>query len=158
MNSAGLSEIKKELQLLSPQKLMDLCISVAKYKKDNKEFLSYLLFESHDKQEFLKSVKEEVDGLFGELNRGMNLYYVKKSLRKILRLLNRYSKYMGDKAASAELYIYFLQKLKWSGIPYHRSQQLENLYEQQIKKIDSLIKTLHEDLQGDYKKELEDLK
>jgi membrane-anchored protein YejM (alkaline phosphatase superfamily) len=158
MKPAGLAEIKKELQLLSTQKLAELCLSLAKYKKDNKEFLGYLLFESHDKQEFIKLVKEEVDELFKGIDRNANLYYAKKSLRKILRLISRYSKYMSDKASSADLYIYFLQKLKWCGLPYHRSQQLENLYEQQLKKIDSLIGALHEDLQGDYKKELEDLR
>jgi len=157
MKAAGLAEIKKELQLLSPQKLAEICLALAKYKKDNKEFLGYLLFESHDKQEFIGLVKQEVDELFAGIDRGTNLYYAKKSLRKILRLIGRYSKYMGDKGASADLYIYFLQKLKWCGLPYNRSQQLENLYNQQLKKIGSLIGALHEDLQTDYAKELEDL-
>jgi hypothetical protein len=157
MYSAGLSEVKKELQLLSPQKLASLCISLAKYKKDNKEYLSYLLFASHDKQVFTNEVKEEINELFAGIDVKANLYYVKKSLRKILRLINRYSKYLGDKALSAELYIYFLKKLKESGIPYRKSQLIVNMYEQQLKKIGVLISGLHEDLRGDYSNELRQL-
>lgn len=43
MQIASISEIKKELQTLHAAQLVDLCIKIAKYKKDNKEFLNYLL-------------------------------------------------------------------------------------------------------------------
>jgi hypothetical protein len=157
IKAATVSEVKKELQLLSPNKLVELCLALAKYKKDNKEFLSYLLFESHDKAAFVLSVKEVIDEHFSELRRDMNLYHAKKSLRKILRIIGRYSKYLGDKGSSAELYIYFLKQVRSSGIPYSRSQQLANMYEQQLKKINKVIEGIHEDLQNDYRRELEEL-
>ena len=139
-----------------PQKqLVELCLSLAKYKKDNKEFLDYLLFQAHDKPSFVSAIKSEIDEHFDELKSQSNLYYVKKSLRKLLRLITKYCKYVGDKAAAAELHIYFCSKLKQSGIPYHKSQLLINMYEQQIKKINSLIGGLHEDLQQDYLNDLD---
>ena len=44
MKSGTLADIKKELQELEPKQLAELCIALAKYKKDNKEYLDYLLF------------------------------------------------------------------------------------------------------------------
>ena len=155
MKAASLSELKKELQELEPKQLAELCIALAKYKKDNKEFLDYLLFEAHDKATFISHVKEEIDEHFFELRLQSNLYYVKKSLRKLLRIITKYCKYVNDKALAAELHIYFCAKLKNSGIRYQKSQLLVNLYEQELKKINTLIGALHEDLQQDYMNDLE---
>lgn len=157
MRSSSLHEIKKELTELPSQRLEELCIALAKYKKDNKEFLDYLLFQSHDKNAFVKEIKQEVDLQFVELKSQTNLYYAKKNLRKILRMITKYCKYLGDKSLAAELYIYFCLKMKSSGLPFRRSQLLVNMYEQQIKKINSLVHTLHEDLQGDYAADLEEI-
>lgn len=155
MKAAALSDIKKELEHLPPKELLDLCIALAKYKKDNKEYLGFLLFDAHDKLQFIKEVKEEIDEHFVALKLQLNLYYVKKSLRKLLRIITKYTKYVDDKALCAEMYIYFCNKLKTSGIPYHKSQMLVNLMEQQIKKINVLINTLHPDLQNDFLIDLE---
>src|ERR1700752_595953 len=150
MKTASLSDLKKELQQISQKDLIDLCVNLAKYKKDNKEYLDFLLFESHNKPLYISSVKKEIDEHFEELKQQPNLYYVKKGLRKQLRLITKYSKYIGDKALAADLLIYFCSKLKHSGIPYHKSQLIVNLYDQQLKKINTLISSLHEDLQQDY--------
>lgn len=157
MKSGTLSEIKKELQELEPSRLAELCISLAKYKKDNKEFLDYLLFESHDKAGFVVQVKQEMDLLFSELHPEMNLYYAKKILRKILRITNKYIKYIGDKAIAVELHIYYCRKLIESRLPIEKSARLVNLKAAEIKKIKTLLIALHPDLQYDYLKELEEL-
>jgi len=155
MKASSISELKKELHELPAKQLVELCLHLAKYKKDNKEFLDYLLFQAHDKPSFVSAVKTEIDGHFEELKTQANLYYVKKSLRKLLRLITKYCKYIGDKALAADLHIYFCQKMKASGIHYHKSQLLINMYEQQLKKINTLISSLHEDLQQDYLNDLE---
>ncbi len=157
MKTSTISELKKELVELPQKQLVDLCLHLAKYKKDNKEFLDYLLFQSHDKSSFVNTVKSEIDEHFEELKTQTNLYYVKKSLRKLLRLITKYCKYIADKALAAELHIYFCRKMKTSDIPYHKSQLLINMYEQQLKKINTLIKGLHEDLQQDYLNDLEEI-
>ena len=155
MKSGALSDIKKELQELEPKQLAELCIALAKYKKDNKEYLDYLLFEAHDKSGFVTQVKKEVDKQFEELKPDTNLYYAKKSLRKILRIINKYIKYIGDKGVAADLHIYFCMKLKASKLPIQKSARLVNLKAGEIKKIKALIDSLHSDLQYDYLKELE---
>ena len=155
MKSNSLHEIKKELQALPASELTELCLSLAKYKKDNKEFLAYLLFQAQNKTDFLNDVKAEVDAYFLELKTQPSLYYVKKNLRKLLRVITKYNKYLNDKAISADLLIYFCKQLKNSGIPYKKSQLLVNMYEQQLKKINTLISGLHEDLRHDYLSDLE---
>ena len=155
MKTTGLSDLKKELQELSAKQLADLCLALAKYKKDNKESLAYLLFESHNKNDFANAVKEEVDQHFFILKSQSNLYLTKKSLRKILRIINKFCKYINDNALSAELHIYFCDKLKISGIPFNKSRLITNMYMQELKKINSLIATLHEDLKSDFSKDIE---
>ena len=157
MKAASLQELKKELQELPPKELLELCIALAKYKKDNKEYLGYLLFESHNKQAFLAEVKSGVDEHFAELKNQSNLYYVKKGLRKQLRLLSKYCKYLNDKALTAELLIYFCKKLKQSGIPFHKNKLIVNLYALQLRKINALVSSFHEDLQLDYQNDLNEI-
>ena len=155
MKSASISDIKTELKELEPSRLKELCLQLAKYKKDNKEYLAFLLFESHDKNLFVSELKKEISEQFKAIDISNNLYSVKKSLRKILRSIVKYCKYIDDKALAVELHIYFCDWLNDSGIPYKRSQLLVNMYAQQLKKINTLVASLHPDLQADYNNDLE---
>ncbi len=157
MESASLQEIKLELKNLSDKELAELCVRLARYKKDNKSFLSYLLFQSQNQIGFVVQLKLEIDQFFAEIDELRNIYFIKKSLRKILRFINQYCKYMGDKAITADLLLYFCRKVKASKIPLHQSLTLENIFNAQIKKIRTLTSGLHEDLQSDYLRELEEL-
>lgn len=156
MKAAGISEIKDELITLPPKKILDLCLQLTRYKKENKELLSYLLFEAHDQLAFVENVKKEIDERFTDLPKS-TWYFTKKSLRKILRSISKYSRYTGTKESAIEMLLHFCIKLKASGISFHKNQALSNLYSQQLKKIDTLMKSIHEDLHFDYKKQLEQL-
>lgn len=157
METSSLQEIKSELSELSAKELAALCIGLAKYKKDNKELISYLLFQSKDQLGFINQLKKEVDEYFSEIDIQKNPYYTKKSLRKVLRIINKYSKYIGDKSVTTDLLLYFCLKMKQSKIPMQKSVSLENIFLSQIKKIKILTSTLHEDLQADYYRELESI-
>lgn len=156
MKAASVNEIKKELQELEPKILIDLCMRLAKYKKDNKELLTYLLFEAHDQAGFIEQVKEKIDLQFTEIKHD-NLYFVKKGLRKVLRNANKHLKHIGSPAAEAEVLIYYLKKIRSERIPIHKNKLLTNLYNNQLKKVNAVVNKLHEDLQYDFKKELEEL-
>ena len=52
MKTVSLSELKRALQNVPLGDLPDLCLRLAKYKKENKELLTYLLFEADDEPEF----------------------------------------------------------------------------------------------------------
>jgi hypothetical protein len=157
VKAAGLAEIKKELQELSKTELLDLCLALAKYKKDNKEYLGYLLFEAHDKSAFANEIRRIIDHEMGELRKQPNLYFVKKGLRRVLRIVNRYCKYISDKALEADLHIYFCTRLKESGIPFHKEKRIVNLYAAELKKINTLVGSLHEDVRADYRGSIERL-
>jgi hypothetical protein len=156
MKAATINEIKQELTTLPPYKLAELCLRLARYKNDNKELLTYLLFEASDETAYIQTVKDEIDHEFSGLPKP-NLYLTKKSLRKILRSLTKYIRHTGSKQAEAELLIYFCLKIRESRIPIRDSPVLVNLYRNQLKKIHMAVDSLHEDLQYDYLKEIKQL-
>ncbi len=157
MKAASINDIKNELNTLPAAELAEICVRLAKYKKENKELLNYILFQSQDEQGYMDEVKNEIASLFTEVN-SSNLYFAKKSIRKILRITNKYIKHTGSKQAEIELLLHFCIVLKQSGIPIKNSTALINLYQSQIKKMEKQIATLHEDLQYDYLKELDKLR
>ena len=92
MKAATINELKQELLNEKPAKLVELCIRLARFKKENKELLTYLLFEAHDTEAYIKSVIQEMDSNFETINKS-NAYFVKKTLRKIF--LNIHLKNIG---------------------------------------------------------------
>jgi hypothetical protein len=153
MTTASLQEIKKELRTREADSLQELCMRLAKYKKENKELLNYLLFEAHNEQAYVESVKEELNEFFKAVP-SSNVYLVKKSLRKILRFANRQIKYSGIKQTELEVRIFFCIKMKEAKIPRTSGTVLFNLYQQQLKKIESAFAKLPEDIRADYEREL----
>lgn len=154
MNTASLHEIKKEIQTLDPETLAGLCMRLAKYRKENKELLNYLLFEAHHEQSYVSSVKEAMDELFQDVP-APNLYLTKKILRKILRFANKQIKYSGIAQTEIELRVYFCLRVKEAHIPLTTGTVLYNLYQQQLNKIKAALKKLPEDIQSDYHHEME---
>jgi len=129
---------------------------LAKYKKENKELITYLLFEAGDERGFIDGVKSEIDTQFEAMNQS-NVYFIKKSLRKTLRIANKHIKYSGLKQTEAELLIYFCLKMKSSDLPIRSSTVLNNLYSRQIERIKKAVASLHEDIQYDFKDDIESL-
>lgn len=151
MKAATASEIKQQLKELNPLELMELCLRLARFKKENKELLTYLLFEADDLQEYLGNVKKQIDEDFSQINI-TNLYFAKKTLRKILRTANKYIRYTGSREAEIEILVYYLTNFKGLKISWQKSTALTNLYNAQLKKINAAVATMHEDLQHDYQR------
>jgi len=156
MKSATIHEIKQELSTLKTPQLVELCLRLARFKKENKELLTYLLFEAHDEPGYVNGIKKEIDEHLSEINVS-HLYFAKKSLRKIVRIINKFCRYSGSKSTEVELRIYFCTQLKESDIPIRRNAVIHNLYQSQLKKIRTVLSTLHEDLQYDYQRGLDEL-
>jgi len=156
MKAATIQELKQELLSLPAPRLAELCLRLAKFKKDNKELLTFLLFEADDLTTYIDNVKKEIDLGFEGLPKP-NVYLTKKSLRKVLRVLLRQIKYTASPQAEVELLTYFCSKVRSTKIPIDSSTVLTNLYNGQLKKIRATIATMHEDLQHDYHKELKAL-
>ena len=156
METATISQIKKELHNIHAEQMQEVILRLAKYKKENKELLSYLLFEAWNENEYIKLVKEEIDIEFLSLN-SSSFYLAKKTIRKVLRTTKKHIRFSGKKETEIELLLYFCKKLKNSQINYKSSRVVFNLYINQVKRIQKVISMLHDDLQYDYREELEKL-
>jgi len=156
MKAASIRLLKQEMKNRSANELLEIGLRLARFKKENKELLTYLLFEIQDEQAYIESIKQEMDQQFQEINKS-NIYFAKKSIRKIVRTTNKFIRYSGRKETEVELLMHFCKCLKGSGIPMNNSVALNNIYIRQIQKIKKAIGTLHEDLQYDYNVELEEL-
>jgi hypothetical protein len=153
MKASTIHEIKQELAAKKPAQLVELCLRLARFKKENKELLTYLLFEADDEEGYIRGVKTEIDELFTTINVS-HMYFAKKTLRKIVRVINKYTRYSASKQTEIELRLHFCATLKASGIPFTRNTVITNMYDGQLKKVRTLLATLHEDLQYDYLKDM----
>lgn len=156
MNTASIHDVKQELASYTAPELAELCIRLAKFKKENKELLNYLLFESHDLHAYIELAKNEMTAAFEDMPVS-NVYFTKKRLRKILTQLGKQIKYTASKEAAIELLLHFCTLLKASKVPVQKHQVLINMQNQQWKKINTLVGQLHEDLQYDYQRRIEEL-
>ena len=152
MTTASLSELRRGINNIPLNDLPELCIRLARFKKENKELLSYLLFEADDEPEYIRRVKIEIDGQFTELSR-TSPYLTKKGIRKILAFSNQRIRYSGQKRTEVELLIHFCRKFK-KEVPFRHNITIKNIYTRQILRIKKTIGTLHEDLQFDYSEEI----
>ena len=154
MKTATVTTIKKELKHLSQDEMVELVLRLSKFKKENKELLTYLLFEESSESNYVDSVKQEVDDTFETINTS-SYFFIKKSVRKILRLVKKYIRYSNNKETEVELMLYFCYKLKDMTPPMYRDKALHNIYFRQVESVRKSIHKLHEDLQFDFERELE---
>lgn len=153
MKTATVNQLKQELTFRSQADLVELCLRLSKFKKENKELLTYLLYESSNEAAYIKNVKKEIDLQFGQINT-TSVYYIKKSARKILRETKKYIRYSKKKETEVELLMFFCEKLRTLKPSINESIALLNIYHRQIEATKKAISYLHEDLQYDYENEL----
>jgi DNA repair photolyase len=156
MKAVTLKEIKQELNTLSTQEIQDIVLRLSRFKKENKELLTYLLFESHNEDGYIENVKNYIDNEF-ELINTASYFYIKKSVRKILRNIKKFARYSLKKETEVALLLYFCQKLNQFTPSIKYNTTLTNIYNSQLQMAKKTISTLHEDLQHDYNLVLEEL-
>jgi hypothetical protein len=154
MISATVKQLKDELSTHSQKELVELCLDLAKFKKENKELLTYLLYEASEEEAFVAGVKLEMEIQFGEINK-KSTYLIKKSVRKILRITKKYIRYSKKKETDISLRIHFCSLLCSFKPSVFSSKSMTKLYDREIASVKKVIDSLHEDLQYDYLNELE---
>jgi vacuolar-type H+-ATPase catalytic subunit A/Vma1 len=140
----------------SQKELIELCLRLSKFKKENKELLTYLLFEESNENDFILGVKDEIEFQFTQINTS-SYYFMKKSIRKILRMTKKFIRYSKKKETEIALLIHFCVELKNIRPSMTKNVSLQNIFDRQIVLIEKALLTLHEDLQFDYKMELEEI-
>lgn len=156
MKAVGVREVKKELQSRSQDELIEVCLQLAKFKKENKELLTYLLYDSNHEPSYIESIKDEIDLSFQEMNVS-SYFYMKKSIRKILRNTKKYIRYSKKKETEVELLLYFCEKMAEMTPSIRNSTVLLNLFDRTKATVRKSIEKLHEDLQFDFVRELDEL-
>lgn len=153
MKAASVKEIKSALENVSPKELLDICIRLIKFKKENKELATYILFDETDEPGYVANVKASLDLLFDDVHK-TNVYFAKKTLRKIVRVANKFIKYSNNATTEVEVLLFVAEKMRKINLEMSKSTALENIYLSLNKKINKAIMLLHEDLQYDYMRQL----
>lgn len=149
MQAATIKALKDELKERSPAQLLEYCLHLARFKKENKELLTYLLFEANDEEGYVGTVCGSLDEMFSSINRS-SYYFVRKGVRKILRETKKYIRYSKKKETEVRLLLYFCEKLKNLQPDYRRSSVLVKLFNSQAALVRKRVELLHPDLQHDY--------
>ncbi len=153
METASAKELRDELKHRSESELRDIVLRLSRFKKENKELLSYLLFQSHNEDDYIANIKALIDEKLLEINTS-NGYYAKKAVRRILRETKKFIRYSGSKETEVALLIHFCRSLQETHPRLMNIKVIKDIVDRQIVLIKVRISTLHEDLQYDFEEEI----
>lgn len=149
MTTIKLQLQKKEIAKLDAKTLANICIRLAKYKIENKEFLNYLLFHSYDNQPYIENLKLDITSAFLSFNQ--NDYLNSKVLKGLLLRLNKQLKFIADKNREVEIVTEFcLAFINNVSVRCYYAGLMQILYRQFVR-LQKVVGKLDEDLQFDYK-------
>ncbi len=157
MNVLSIGEVKKNLKHLTDDELSALLIKLAKYKKVNKEYLSFLLLNESNEDLYVEEVKEHLTELLDNINQS-SIQYAKKTLRKVLRVLKQCSAFSEKDVTQLELSVFFCNELNKLQRSIRNHSIVQGMYNREVTKIDKIMKCMHEDLVADYETEWSQLK
>ena len=123
-----------------------------RFKKDNKELLTYLLFLAEDENAYVRLLCDEIDEQFLCTP---NMH--KKTLRKVIRWMDKCLRFSGIKETEVQVRLHFCTSLKNSATPYRRHKVMTNMFVGQLKKIHKALESLHPDVQSEFRAEIENL-
>ncbi|MBT8287735.1 MAG: hypothetical protein KJO00_06930, partial [Bacteroidia bacterium] len=131
-------------------------LKMSRFKLETKELLTYLVFESENEQAYVESVKAFITHEIGSIEY-KKYYYIKKSIRRILRQTKRYIRYSKIKESEAEILIHFCSEVLKIKPSISKNKMLTNMYRKQLEMAQKAILKLHDDLQFDFNSTIDDL-
>lgn len=155
MRPASIHEIRNQLQHLSPEELKDLIIRLARFKQENKGLITYRIFDSLDEDAFVVSVQQMIREVFIGINPAP--YLAKKTIRKAIRIGNQAIKYSGIPTTEISILCCLMDEMRTSAVDVSSSPVLINLARGLNKRAQRCFDTLHEDLQFEYRTQLQNL-
>jgi hypothetical protein len=156
LKTATITELKRELKTKSTLELLELCLKLSRFKKETKEYLTYLIFESEDEKEYIENVKAFITEEFLEMNTD-TYYFMRKTVRKILKSVKKFVRFSKKKETELELLMHFCDEMKKVKPLIKYNQTLFNTYFKQIEMAQKALSNLHPDLQLDYQLQLDAL-
>lgn len=155
MDTASIKQLKDTLSTLGREELTRLLLRIVKFKKENKELLTFLLFEADDLDAYVYEISLEIKDEF-ENYRLKTAYYKRKGCRRILRMLKKYIKYAADKEVEVRLLLAYVTMVAESKT-FISDKVIQKIAFRQLLLAEKSIVKLHEDLQYEYKLEFEEL-
>lgn len=153
-NVVNISEIKKDLQELDKQKLIDLVLNLAKLKKENKQAIVSALKSKDSLELYVDSVKEFIQSQFESVN--PNPFFAKKTLRRIVKEIKSKSALMKSAYFEAELWIKYIAEYDQLQFVGSASRSMVvNTRKAAVLRIEKLLTKMHEEQQFDIRKELQ---
>jgi uncharacterized membrane protein YvbJ len=113
-----------------------------------------LLFWSEDETLFQQELIHSISEMMQEVNT-TTVFWAKKTIRKIVRNMNRYLSFSENKITEIEVRIHFCEEMRNLKLKINQSKVLVNIYEAQLKKINAAFASVHEDLQRDYEERID---
>lgn len=156
MKAVTVKELKNELFARTHSELIEICLHLSKFKKENKELLTYLLFEAENERGYIESIQYEIEEQFNSI-KTKSFYLMKKEVRKILRNVKKYIRYSKNKETEIELLLHFCKNMKNFSPQIMKSITMQNLFQREIALMKKKLASLHEDLQHDYLIEIQSL-
>lgn len=156
MKPSSLKDIKSDLKNSTHDELLELTLRLIRFKKDNKELISYLLYEADNDSLFIESAKKDMDESFAQINRS-SFFFIRKGIRKILALTKKNIRYAQKKEIEIELLLHFCKCVVQFRPKVDKNKVIMNTLETQIRMIRKSILTLDEDLQHDYSVVLDEI-
>ncbi len=156
MKAATAKELRDELKDKTAVELREIVLRLSRFKKENKELLSYLLFEAHHEDDYIATIKSHIDRQMLEINTA-NGYYAKKGIRRLLKETKKFIRYSGNKETEVALLIHYCRSLQETHPSLMSNRIIKDIVKRQIVLIKVRISTLHADLQYDYERELNDI-
>ena len=155
MDTASIKQLKDTLSTLGREELTGLLLRMVKFKKENKELLTFLLYEAGDLDAYVYETSQEIKDEF-ENYRLKTAYYKRKGCRRILRILKKYIKYAADKEVEVRLLLAYVSMVAESKT-FITDRVIQKIAFRQLLLAEKSLVKLHEDLQYEYKLELEEL-
>jgi len=155
MDTASIKQLKDTLSKLGREALIGLLLRMVKFKKENKELLTFLLFEADDLDAYVYEITLLIKDEF-ENYRLKTAYYKRKGCRRVLRMLKKYIKYSADKEVEVRLLLAYVSMVAESKT-FINDRVIQKIALRQLLLAEKSIVKLHEDLQYEYKLELEEL-
>ncbi|MFN5317929.1 MAG: hypothetical protein ACK5CY_03715 [Bacteroidia bacterium] len=152
----SLAALKKELNSLDRIDLVNICARLARYKKENKELLAFLLLDADDPIHYAEKIKPLLDEPFEAPYH--SAWAFAKRLRKALRQIAKYQRFTGSARGEAELLMYLLKKFEGDWRRGITQAGIQKIILRCFEKIESLLDKMDEDYRSDFEEPLAALK
>ncbi|MFM7709422.1 MAG: hypothetical protein ACKO5C_00765 [Ferruginibacter sp.] len=152
----GVQELRKRTADLQTSELIQLLSRLMRFKRENKELVAYELFVRDQPEVWFSEIRESFNSELETMNTS-HPYFMKKTMRKLIRRAKTYARYAGDPAIESELFCGLLEVFNEHHLHVHPSDIVRKIYYDTFTRLEKNISKLHEDLQYDFERRLADL-